>query len=158
MVAAFVAGGHPAFEVGQGAVEQRHAESAQGVGYPFELLNAFGGKTGREFFLFKRQEVDRKDLGFLEAGVAVDGFVNADQQQRGVERQRAEGVSGQAEGFVGFVLGGDDGHAGGKVPHGVAQLAWIDSHAALLGVWSCFLTATRGTRTRQLRPSRSGTG
>jgi len=158
VVATLVAGGHPAFEVGQGAVEQRHAKPAQGVGYPFKLLNAFGGKAGREFFLFKRQEVDRKDSGVLETGVAVDGFVNADQQQRGVERQRAEGVSGQAEGFVGFVLGGNDGHAGGKVPHDVAQLAWINSHAALLGEWSCPLTATRGAMARQLRPGRSGTG
>src|SRR5258708_1116512 len=84
-----VAHGH-ALGLGQGALDQRHAEVAQPVRHAVELVEPRRGEALRDRLLLEVEDVDREAAALEERGVALRFVGHADQDQRRVERDRAE--------------------------------------------------------------------
>src|SRR5690606_33631329 len=83
------------------------------------------GELGGDALLVGAEDVDREAVGAVEILRHPGAFADAEEHQRRVERERAEGVGGHAVHDV-LALDGDDRHAGGEESERPAVCSWID--------------------------------
>src|SRR5215475_9748806 len=122
MITAFVTLHNLALEMADGAVQDSGAVTAFVPGQAGKLIGALGGKATRDLLLIFVEKVYCKYVGLNEARIALCSLVDANQDQRRIERQRCKRVGREAERRAGIVFCGDDGDAGGKVTEDSAQL------------------------------------
>ena len=125
VITAVVALADRALDVSDGPVQERDAVAAHMPGGILELLDPFGGEAVGEVLLVFAQQVDGKHTGFLEAFVAVGLLVDADQHQRRIQGKGRKGIGGDPGGDSRLVLGSDDGHSGGEMPHDMPDLSRV---------------------------------
>jgi hypothetical protein len=128
VIASIVALPDSAFDVTERGVQYGRPIRSFSPLQPGEFIYPFGGKAAGNILLLFAEEVDCESIHRLEAVVALRRLINADEDQRGIQRQRHEGVGGKPVGRSFFVLGRDDGYAGGEMTHYSAQLLRIDRH------------------------------
>ena len=87
MIAAVEALGDPAFDIAQDIVENGRSVVALVPFKPGKFVDSLGGETAGKLFLMFAEEVDRERIPAFKAGVALRRFVDADQDQRGIEGQ-----------------------------------------------------------------------
>ena len=86
VIAAFVAVHNLALEMADSAVQDGGAVSAFVPSQAGELIGALGGEATRDLFLIFVEEVNRKYVGLYETRIALCSLVDANQNQRGIER------------------------------------------------------------------------
>ena len=86
VIAALVTLHNLAFEMADGAVQDGGAVSAFVPIQAGELIGALGGEATRDLFLIFVEKVNRKYIGLNEARIALCALVDANQDQRGIER------------------------------------------------------------------------
>ena len=86
VIAAFVALHNLAFEIADSAVQDGGAVRAFMPIHAGELIGALGGEAARDLFLIFVEKVNRKYIGLDEARIALCSLVDANQDQRGIER------------------------------------------------------------------------
>jgi len=86
VITAFVALHNLALEMADGAVQDGGAMSAFVPSQAGELIGALGGEATRDFFLIFVKKVNRKYVGLNEARIALCSLVDANQDQRRIER------------------------------------------------------------------------
>ena len=116
MVAAVVDGVGPAFEERQRFGKYRAPDAAEVIAdvAPFVLRRP--REMGGNALLQIGQHVDREMLRRLEMVEGIAAPVQAEQQQRRIERNGTERIGGEADRLAAFGHGGDDGHAGREGP------------------------------------------
>ena len=77
--------GYFALYIGQRAVQKRKTMLALVPFYAGELLDSFSGEAARDILLPFRKDIDGKKFGLVEARIAFDLLIDADQHQGGVE-------------------------------------------------------------------------
>lgn len=120
VVAAGMGGFIDDFETGAATGEQRSTAEPGVPGQTGKAVGRPGGEAVGEVFLIGRQDADGVVAGFPEGGQAVRIVVEAPEDQRRFERDRREGIDGQADGVAVRVDGRDDGNAGGETTEGIA--------------------------------------
>src|SRR5206468_563541 len=93
-----------------------------------ELVPAGGGKAPRDRLLVLGEDVEHEGLRVEEVRVGLGLAVDADQEERGGERERGDRVGREPVGLPALVARGDDGDAGREAPHHLAQLARLGRH------------------------------
>ncbi len=129
MIAAIQALGNSALDVTENTVKNRGAVRSLMPLEAGEFIDSFRREAPRELLLMFSQKIDRKGIPAFEAGIALRRFVDADQHQRRIERQRQKGIGRESVRAAASIECGNNGHAGGKMPHDAAQFLWIDGHA-----------------------------
>lgn len=86
VIAAFVALHNLALEMADSAVQDGGAVSAFVPSQAGELIGALCREATRNLFLIFVEEVNRKYVGLNEARIALGSLVDANQDQRGIER------------------------------------------------------------------------
>src|SRR5262245_47529679 len=80
------------FEDGDGAGEQRRTGDADVEAPAFPLLRACAGEPVGHLPLIFREDIDGEPCRLLPVGQAVRPAVDAEEDQRRIERQRIEGT------------------------------------------------------------------
>src|SRR5256712_4309100 len=93
-----------------------------------ELVPSRGGEAPRDRLLVLGEDVEHEDLRVEEVRVGLGLAVDADQEERGGERERGDRVGREPVGLPALVARGDDGDAGREAPHHLAQLVRLDRH------------------------------
>src|SRR5947207_6985940 len=117
-----------ALDVPERAREDGRAEPAEPELQAGELLPARGGKAPRDRLLLLGEDVEHEDLRVEEVRVSLGLAVDADQEERGGERERGDRVGREPVGLPALVARGDDGDAGREAAHHLAQLVRLDRH------------------------------
>ena len=86
VIAALVALHNLALEMADTAVLDSGAVSAFVPSQAGKLIGALGGEATRDLFLIFVEKVNRKYVGLNEARIALGSLVDANQDQRGIER------------------------------------------------------------------------
>src|SRR5688572_16306907 len=111
-----------AFELCEGAVDERHAEVAQREGDLVELVESSGGKAPRGGFLLRGEHVHREAVAVAQRRIALRFVIDAHEHQRGIERHRAERARGETGGSAVAVDGGENRHSGREVTENAAKV------------------------------------
>ena len=156
VVAFLVAAAVEAFEGGRRAMQQRRAAGAFVEGHAGPAVGALGAKRSASVLLVGRQHVD----GVVRAGAEHrhrgGGARQAPQHQRRVERDRVEGVGGEADHLrrparapVTMVTpGGEHAQRGAKLLRGEGRRLGLAGrrHGGGLHEFSCIMARTGLTR------------
>src|SRR5262245_55227952 len=86
VIAAFVTLHNPALEMADSTVQNSGAVSAFVPSQTGEFVGALGGEATRDLFLIFVEEVNREYVGLNETRIALCSLVDANQNQRGIER------------------------------------------------------------------------
>ena len=86
VIAALVALHNLALEMADSTVQDGGAVSAFVPTQAGEFIGALGGEAARDLFLIFVEKVNRKYIRLNEARIALCSFVDANQDQRGIER------------------------------------------------------------------------
>lgn len=122
MVAAFVTLHDLAFEIADSAVQHCGAVSAFVPIQAGELVRALGGEAARDLFLIFVKKINRKYIRLNEARITLGSLIDANQDERRIERQRRKGVGGETKRRACGVFRRDNGYAGRKMTEYSAQL------------------------------------
>src|SRR5882724_556842 len=117
-----------ALDVPERAREDGRAEPAEPELQAGELVPAGGGKAPRDRLLVLGEDVEHEGLRVEEVRVGLGLAVDADQEERGGERERGDRVGREPVRLPALVARGDDGDAGREAPHHLAQLARLGRH------------------------------
>jgi hypothetical protein len=79
--------------------------------------------------LILRQNVDPEALLGMQMRMGPRTVVDANQEQRGIERHGSKGVGGHAMDCA-LKVESDDGHSRGKAPHRFPEFGWTEAHSA----------------------------
>ena len=90
VVAGVVRRDDPAFDMRQSAVEDRGTGAAVPAGQVHELVAARDGEVPRHLLLPVGQDVHDEGLGEAEGGMALGPLVDADEDERRIERHGAD--------------------------------------------------------------------
>ena len=137
VVAAFIGVLQAAFEGGECAGQQGRAVQPCGVADAGKLLRLARGEQARQLLLIGGEDVDDEDAAGLKGVVDKCAAVYADEHERRVERERAEGADGDAVRPPCGVACGHDRHAAGKAAERRAEMAWINRHELRLRKFLC---------------------
>src|SRR6266545_2250906 len=96
-----------------------------------ELIVFARREAAREVFLLLLQDVDRELARFGDRDVRAEYRFDADQHQRGLERERREGADGHPV-EMSLVRGRHHRHAAGEVAEGLAEAKFVDRHTDVL--------------------------
>src|SRR5262249_44055407 len=99
---------------GDHVVQQRHAGYAMAVAGAAEAIVVAGGEAAGERLLVFAKHVHAKMTALREQGVNRGTLVNANENQRRLERQRREGADGHSGGLAIVAHSGYDGDAARK--------------------------------------------
>src|SRR5262245_12551365 len=132
MVAAIMPGPRSAFEHGNGTGKQRRPAEARCEADALALLRAGTGKAVRHLALIVRQDTDRETRCLLPNGKAEGPPIDAEQDERRLERQRVERADRHPMIFA-CHSAGQDAHAGRKLAKGAAKLARIETNFSSIG-------------------------
>lgn len=116
-----------AFETRQAPDHQRHAGRSGLPFGPFEAAVGFERKAVREILLEGGEEAEAEVGGGLEMGKHGRAVVDTDQDERRRERNRGEGIDGEAVRIAGGVQSGGNGDAGGEVAAGTPEQQRVES-------------------------------
>ena len=108
--------------------KDRAAAGPAVVDHAVPFVFALGGETLGKMLVVVAQDVDGEMIGGVEIAEAVGLAVEAEQHQRRVERDRAEGTGGEPAGPAVGSGGGDDSDAGGETAQRVAEGSAVDRH------------------------------
>src|SRR5437016_9659598 len=117
-----------ALDVPERTREDGRAEPAEPELQAGELVPARSGKAPRDRLLVLGEDVEHEGLRVEEVRVGLGLAVDADQEERGAERERGDRVGREPVGLPALVARGDDGDAGREAAHHPAQLVWLDRH------------------------------
>src|SRR5207302_926349 len=133
MVAGFLRRLQLAFQISQRVVQNGSALRRAIKTRPSLLLGVLVGVYWpRVIFgnhpLVLRQDVDSEALLGMQMSMGPRTMVDADQQQRRIERHGSEGIGGHAMDFA-LQVESDDGHSRGKASHRLSEFGWTQAHA-----------------------------
>ncbi len=115
----------PAFDRRQHIFQKRRTCDTRVIGDPLELVLLSAGEMTREMLAILGQDIDGKGARLLQHSVRDDMFVDADQDQRWVQRQR--GKRTHRDPIQNLIMGhSHDGDAGSKVTQHAPKFILID--------------------------------
>ena len=126
----------PAGGVGAGVVGKDGPGSREGRGHrahPFELRRSLPRQASGQLLPPGRQEVDGEGAPRLDGRQGVGALVDADEDQRRIEGDRAERTHGQPPHLPVVAQCGDHGDAGGEAGHEIPEQRRVDRHGLTLG-------------------------
>ena len=80
-----------------------------------KLIGALGGEAARYLFLIFMEKVNCKYIGLNEARITLRSLIDANQDERRIERQGCKGVGRETKRSTGIVSRRDHGDAGNEV-------------------------------------------
>lgn len=125
VVAGFVCLLNHALDHRQCAIKDRSAILASVMGDAVELVFAFSRESLRNLALLFSQHIHRERLRLADDRVRISPMIDAYQDFRRIERQRAEGIRCQAARLAIPIYNRDDGHSGGEAPQRAAKIERI---------------------------------
>src|SRR5258705_3522171 len=128
-----------ALEVGERVVEERQAQRAQRERHALERVLDLGrGEPARDAFLVMTEYVDREPLARDQGRIALRLVVDADEDERRLERDRREGARGETGRPAVAVAHGDDRHARGEMAQRMAEFVRGDHSLFVAGPLRAF--------------------
>src|SRR5687767_3989563 len=118
----------PALDGREHVVEQGDAGLPALEADPFEPVGVAPGEAARERLLAGGEDVDGEVWGRAEHRVDARLVVDADEDERGREAERAEGADGHPVIEAALVARRDHGDAGGEAAEDGAECVWVERH------------------------------
>jgi len=122
-----------ALQLGERALEERHAVTAELVWHAVELVEACRREASRHVFVSLAEEVHREAIAVAQRGIALRLVIDTHEDLRRIERDGAERAHRESRRTAVGVACGHDRHSGREVTENTAKLVGRDHPSYVSG-------------------------